>query len=126
MLGYSDSCKDGGILASSYGLYEAQQQIIEIYNKYKIECKIFHGRGGTVGRGGGPTHNSILAQQAKTVNGKIKITEQGEVLSYKYAQYETACYELEMAIGGLIKASQHIVVDQNSDTSSYEKIMKKM
>ena len=126
MLGYSDSCKDGGILASSYGLYEAQQQIIEISNKYKIECKIFHGRGGTVGRGGGPTHNSILAQPAKTVNGKIKITEQGEVLSYKYAQYETACYELEMAIGGLIKASQHIVVEQVSDTSSYEKIMKDM
>ena len=126
MLGYSDSCKDGGILASSYGLYEAQQQIIEISNKYKIECKIFHGRGGTVGRGGGPTHNSILAQPAKTVNGKIKITEQGEVLSYKYAQYETACYELEMAIGGLIKASQHIVVEQASDTSSYEKIMKDM
>ena len=126
MLGYSDSCKDGGILASSYGLYEAQQQIIKISNKYKIECKIFHGRGGTVGRGGGPTHNSILAQPAKTVNGKIKITEQGEVLSYKYAQYETACYELEMAIGGLIKASQHIVVEQASDTSSYEKIMKDM
>ena len=126
MLGYSDSCKDGGILASSYGLYEAQQEIIEISKKYNIECKIFHGRGGTVGRGGGPTHNSILAQPAKTVNGKIKITEQGEVLSYKYAQYETACYELEMAIGGLIKASQHIVVDQKSDTKEYEKIMKDM
>ena len=126
MLGYSDSCKDGGILASSYGLYEAQQQIIEISDKYKIECKIFHGRGGTVGRGGGPTHNSILAQPANTVNGKIKITEQGEVLSYKYAQYETACYELEMAISGLIKASQHIVVEQNSDTASYETIMKDM
>lgn len=126
MLGYSDSCKDGGILASSYGLYEAQQEIIEISKKYNVECKIFHGRGGTVGRGGGPTHNSILAQPAKTVNGKIKITEQGEVLSYKYAQYETACYELEMAIGGLIKASQHIVADQKSDTKEYEKIMKDM
>ena len=126
MLGYSDSCKDGGILASSFGLYEAQQEIIEISNKYGIECKIFHGRGGTVGRGGGPTHNSILAQPAKTVNGKIKITEQGEVLSYKYAQYETACYELEMAIGGLIKASQHIVVEQKSDTSDFEKVMKDM
>ena len=80
MLGYSDSCKDGGILASSYGLYEAQQEIIEISEKYSVECKIFHGRGGTVGRGGGPTHNSILAQPANTVNGKIKITEQGEVL----------------------------------------------
>ena len=126
MLGYSDSCKDGGILASSYGLYEAQQEIIEISEKYSVECKIFHGRGGTVGRGGGPTHNSILAQPANTVNGKIKITEQGEVLSYKYAQYETACYELEMAIGGLIKASQHIVVEQKSDTTNFEKVMKDM
>ena len=126
MLGYSDSCKDGGILASSYGLYEAQQEIIEISEKYNVECKIFHGRGGTVGRGGGPTHNSILAQPANTVNGKIKITEQGEVLSYKYAQYETACYELEMAIGGLIKASQHIVVEQKSDTTNFEKVMKDM
>ena len=107
-------------------MYEAQQEIIEISKKYNVECKIFHGRGGTVGRGGGPTHNSILAQPAKTVNGKIKITEQGEVLSYKYAQYETACYELEMAIGGLIKASQHLVVDQKSDTKEYEKIMKDM
>ena len=124
MLGYSDSCKDGGILASSYGLYEAQQEIIEISEKYSVECKIFHGRGGTVGRGGGPTHNSILAQPANTVNGKIKITEQGEVLSYKYAQYETACYELEMAIGGLIKASQHIVVEQKPDTTNFEKVMK--
>ena len=126
MLGYSDSCKDGGILASSFGLYEAQQEIIEISKKFGIECKIFHGRGGTVGRGGGPTHNSILAQPAKTVNGKIKITEQGEVLSYKYAQYETACYELEMAIGGLIKASQHIVVDQKLDVKDFEKTMKIM
>ena len=126
MLGYSDSCKDGGILASSFGLYEAQQEIIEISDKYGIECKIFHGRGGTVGRGGGPTHNSILAQPAKTVNGKIKITEQGEVLSYKYAQYETACYELEMAIGGLIKASQHIVVDQKINIKDFEQTMKNM
>ena len=126
MLGYSDSCKDGGIIASSFGLYEAQQEIIEISEKFGIECKIFHGRGGTVGRGGGPTHNSILAQPAKTVNGKIKITEQGEVLSYKYAQYETACYELEMAIGGLIKASQHIVVDQKVNVKDFEEKMKIM
>ncbi len=126
MLGYSDSCKDGGILASSFGLYEAQQKIIKLAEKYKIDCRIFHGRGGTVGRGGGPTHNSILAQPAKTVNGKIKITEQGEVLSYKYAQYETACYELEMAIGGLIKASQHIVIDQNLNFTLFEKVMTDM
>ena len=85
MLGYSDSCKDGGILSSSWSLYKAQQQVLDISKKYHIECRLFHGRGGTVGRGGGPTHNAILAQPNKTVRGMIKITEQGEVLSYKYA-----------------------------------------
>ena len=110
MLGYSDSCKDGGILSSSWSLYKAQKEITEISNKYSIECRMFHGRGGTVGRGGGPTHNAIVAQPAGTVNGMIKITEQGEVLSHKYASYETAVYELEMAIGGLMKASQHLSI----------------
>ena len=74
MLGYSDSCKDGGILASSFGLYEAQQEIIEISDKYGIECKIFHGRGGTVGRGGGPTHNSIYWRSLqKQLTEKLKL-----------------------------------------------------
>mgnify|MGYP003314642361 FL=1 len=77
MLGYSDSCKDGGILSSSWSLYKAQQQVLDISKKYQIECRLFHGRGGTVGRGGGPTHNAILAQPNKTVRGMIKITEQG-------------------------------------------------
>ena len=73
MLGYSDSCKDGGILSSSWSLYKAQKEITEIANKYSIECRMFHGRGGTVGRGGGPTHNAIVAQPAGTVNGMIKM-----------------------------------------------------
>ena len=59
MLGYSDSCKDGGILSSSWSLYKAQQQVLDISKKYQIECRLFHGRGGTVGRGGGPTYNAI-------------------------------------------------------------------
>ena len=75
MLGYSDSCKDGGILSSSWSLYKAQKEITEISNKFSIECRMFHGRGGTVGRGGGPTHNAIVAQPSGTVNGMIKITE---------------------------------------------------
>ena len=123
MLGYSDSCKDGGILSSSWSLYRAQQEIIKISKKYSIECRMFHGRGGTVGRGGGPTHNAILAQPSSTVNGMIKITEQGEVLSHKYAFFETAIYELEMAIGGLMKASQHLVTSNEALNIPFENTM---
>ncbi len=126
MLGYSDSCKDGGILSSSWSLYKAQKEITRIANKYSIECRMFHGRGGTVGRGGGPTHNAIVAQPAGTVNGMIKITEQGEVLSYKYASYETAVYELETAIGGLMKASQHLVTKDLKTDNVIEKNMELM
>jgi phosphoenolpyruvate carboxylase len=109
MLGYSDSCKDGGILASSWKLYEAQEKIIALADEHGVMCRLFHGRGGTIGRGGGPTHEAILAQPADTVHGQIKFTEQGEVLSYRYANPETALYELTIAISGLIKASRCLV-----------------
>ena len=126
MLGYSDSCKDGGILSSSWSLYKAQQQVLDISKKYQIECRLFHGRGGTVGRGGGPTYNAILAQPNKTVRGMIKITEQGEVLSYKYAVPQSASYELELAVSGLIKASQHLVMGDSVCTNNFEEIMSLM
>ena len=126
MLGYSDSCKDGGILSSSWSLYKAQQQVLDISKKYQIECRLFHGRGGTVGRGGGPTYNAILAQPNKTVRGMIKITEQGEVLSYKYAVPQSASYELELAVSGLIKASQHLVAGDSVCTNNFEEIMSQM
>ncbi|MCK5896374.1 MAG: phosphoenolpyruvate carboxylase [Cocleimonas sp.] len=109
MLGYSDSCKDGGILASQWNLYNAQNQVIALTNKYGIECRLFHGRGGTVGRGGGPTHEAIVAQPPNTVHGQIKFTEQGEVLSNKYSNIETATYELSVGITGLLKSTQSIV-----------------
>ena len=115
MLGYSDSCKDGGILASSWNLYKAQKVIARSAGRRDIGCRIFHGRGGTIGRGGGPTHDAILAQPPGTVNGSIKFTEQGEVLSAKYANTDTAVYELTMGITGLLKASRSLTVSCNPD-----------
>ena len=105
MLGYSDSCKDGGILASNWNLYQAQLSIIALTQQFGVECRLFHGRGGTVGRGGGPTYEAILSQPPGTVNGEIKFTEQGEMLYYKYGHPETANYEIGMGATGLLKAS---------------------
>lgn len=109
MLGYSDSCKDGGIVSAAWGLYQAQRKVIKITNEYGVHCRMFHGRGGTIGRGGGPTHDAILAQPYDTVHGEIKFTEQGEVLSNKYSNTETAFYELSMGVTGLIKASKPVI-----------------
>ena len=133
MLGYSDSCKDGGILASIWGLYMAQKSIMGLVVKYNVSCRLFHGRGGTIGRGGGPTYRAILSQPPGTVNGQIKITEQGEVLSFKYNHQTTAVYELSTAISGLLAASRHYILcdrfdlkERPKDESEYLKIMDSM
>lgn len=123
MLGYSDSCKDGGILASAWNLYDAQKKIVALSQARGIPCRLFHGRGGTVGRGGGPTHDAILAQPPGTVHGQIKFTEQGEVLFYKYNNTETAVYELTMGASGLLKASAHLVRPAEPDRRDYLGIM---
>ena len=114
MLGYSDSCKDGGILASSWQLFEAQQKVIALADMHQIDCRLFHGRGGTIGRGGGPTHESILSQPEGTVHGQIKFTEQGEVLSNKYSNAETAVYELTLGVTGLMLASRYQILPSPS------------
>jgi len=117
MLGYSDSCKDGGILASSWQLFEAQQKVMNLADSHQINCRLFHGRGGTIGRGGGPTHESILSQPEGTVHGQIKFTEQGEVLSNKYSNPETAVYELTLGITGLMLASRYQILPGKSTAS---------
>ncbi|OBS08767.1 phosphoenolpyruvate carboxylase [Acidihalobacter prosperus] len=119
MLGYSDSCKDGGILASTWGLYAAQKKILGITQRHQVRCRLFHGRGGTVGRGGGPTHESIMAQPPGTVQGQIKFTEQGEVLYYRYGNPETAIYELTMGCTGLMKASLSLIQEVAQDRPPY-------
>ncbi|HLO77808.1 MAG TPA: phosphoenolpyruvate carboxylase [Magnetospirillum sp.] len=123
MLGYSDSCKDGGILASSWGLYNAQKEIAQTTAARGLKARVFHGRGGTVGRGGGPTHDAILSQPPGTLAGDIKFTEQGEVLSAKYANPETAVYELTMGLTGLMKASCGIAFACAIDRSEFMAVM---
>jgi len=127
MLGYSDSCKDGGILASSWQLYEAQQKVIQLADLHHVDCRLFHGRGGTIGRGGGPTHESILSQPEGTVHGQIKFTEQGEVLSNKYSNPETAVYELTLGVTGLMLASRYqILPGESTATEENMSIMREI
>ncbi len=126
MLGYSDSCKDGGILSSAWNLYRAQRKITTMASERGFDIRLFHGRGGTIGRGGGPTHDAILSQPAGTVHGQIKFTEQGEVLSYKYSNIETAVYELTMGVSGLLKSSVCTVRQPEPDSDEYLAIMNEL
>ncbi|MFW5909589.1 MAG: phosphoenolpyruvate carboxylase [Thiohalospira sp.] len=119
MIGYSDSCKDGGIVSSSWALYQAQRQVTDLGQEYGVTVRIFHGRGGTVARGGAPTHKAIRAQPPGTVQGGIKITEQGEVLSSKYANLETAVYELTVMASGALEASRGTVQEMPGDRQDY-------
>lgn len=105
MLGYSDSNKDGGYLTSNWELYKASVALAKLFQQENINLRLFHGRGGSVGRGGGPSHQAIMAQPHGTVNGAIRITEQGEVISNKYSHPEMALQNLETLLAASLEAT---------------------
>ncbi len=109
MLGYSDSNKDGGFFTSNWELYRAETELVRIFDplreQHGITLRLFHGRGGTVGRGGGPSYQAILAQPPVTVNGQFRLTEQGEVIASKYANPEIGRRNLEALVAGTLEAT---------------------
>ncbi len=104
MLGYSDSNKDGGYLASNWSLYQAQSQLAEVCGRFGVELELFHGRGGSIGRGGGPTNRALLAQPPTAFQGRVRITEQGEVIAYRYGNPEIARRHLHQVTNAVLMA----------------------
>jgi phosphoenolpyruvate carboxylase len=105
MLGYSDSNKDGGYLAANWALYRAELDLVESARRSGIRLRLFHGRGGTVGRGGGPSYDAILAQPPGAVNGSLRLTEQGEVIAAKYAEPRIAHRNLETLVAATLEST---------------------
>ena len=124
MLGYSDSNKDSGFLSSNWEIHRAQIALQNLSSKNNIVLRLFHGRGGSVGRGGGPAYQAILAQPSGTLKGRIKITEQGEVLASKYSLPELALYNLETVVTAVIQNS--LVNNRLDATPEWNELMTRL
>ncbi|MEO8566962.1 MAG: phosphoenolpyruvate carboxylase [Betaproteobacteria bacterium] len=105
MLGYSDSNKDGGFVTANWALYQAELKLVDTFRNFDIKLRLFHGRGGTVGRGGGPSYEAILAQPYGSVNGAIRVTEQGEIIASKYSDPELGRRNLETLVAATLEAT---------------------
>ena len=125
MLGYSDSNKDGGYLTSTWELYKAELILIGIFKRHGIALRLFHGRGGSVGRGGGPSYEAILAQPAGAVQGQIRITEQGEVIAGKYSNAEVGRRNLETLAAATLEATL-LDANRSEPPESYRTIMEEL
>jgi phosphoenolpyruvate carboxylase len=125
MIGYSDSGKNGGIVSANWELYKVQKKLVQTAKLAGVELRLFHGRGGTIGRGGGPSHQAILAQPPGTVNGRIKITEQGEVISSKYAIHDIAVRNFDRLARAVIEATLS-AGSQQPEESSWSDFMEEL
>ncbi|MFZ0543963.1 MAG: phosphoenolpyruvate carboxylase [Candidatus Promineifilaceae bacterium] len=123
MVGYSDSNKDAGYLAANWELYQAQETLVDVCEKYGVTLTLFHGRGGTVARGGGPVGRTIMAQAAGSINGRIRITEQGEVIEERYGNPEIARRHLEQVTYAVLLASAPTYKEQNTPRPEWRKAM---
>ena len=117
MLGYSDSNKDGGYLAANWAIYRAQAELVDVCRRAGVRLRFFHGRGGTVGRGGGPTYDAVLAQPPGAVDGTLRVTEQGEVIAARYADHHQARRSLEALVSATVIATAAGTVADEPDPS---------
>lgn len=123
MIGYSDSNKDGGYVTSQWALYQAQRQLVAAADDVGVRIRLFHGRGGTVGRGGGPAYQAILAQPAGSVHGALRITEQGEMVAAKYGKPASARRNLETLVSATLEASCLDVERLDGDSARFTEVM---